>query len=265
MTKPPLRIHIITEEDPFYLPEFFRQFFAHLPRQRFEVTGVDITPPLNQSTPLGLARRLYNFYGPLDFTRLGFRYALRRAMDILLPRAIWNGTIPRLCRQHGLRSRSIPDVNAPDYVNGLRTCHPDLLISVAASQVLKKEILSVPRIASINIHTGTLPRYRGMLPVFWQMYDSQESIGITIHTMTENLDLGETVFHRLIPLESENNLDRVIRKMKRKGAMAMIEVLELYYNDGITPIQMDRSGSSYHSFPGREEASRFRKMGNRLL
>jgi len=37
-----LRLHILTEEDPFYPPVFFREFLAELPRDRFEVLGVDI-------------------------------------------------------------------------------------------------------------------------------------------------------------------------------------------------------------------------------
>ena len=39
-----LRIHIVTEEDPFYLPVFFGEFLAHVPRQRFDISGLDITP-----------------------------------------------------------------------------------------------------------------------------------------------------------------------------------------------------------------------------
>jgi hypothetical protein len=40
-----LRVYIITEEDPFYLPEFFREFLAELPQDRFEILSIDITPP----------------------------------------------------------------------------------------------------------------------------------------------------------------------------------------------------------------------------
>jgi methionyl-tRNA formyltransferase len=265
MKRSPLRIHIVTEEDPFYLPVFFREFFAHLPRDRFIVTGVDITPPLNQKTRLALARKLYGFYGPVDFARLAIRYAAIKAMDLLSPALVWSGTVPRIVARHGISCRVVPNVNAPGYVEQLRRLDLDLLVSVAASQIFKQPLLSVPRLDAINIHTGTLPRYRGMLPVFWQMYDRRASIGITIHTMTTDIDLGQVLLHREVPLDGDRNLDAVIQKMKRQGAQAMLEVLEGYYADSVKRIAMDRFEEGYRSFPRRDEAIAFRKMGYRLL
>jgi len=104
-----------------------------------------------------------------------------------------------------------------------------------------------------------------MLPVFWQMYDRQASIGITIHTMTTDIDLGQVLLHREVPLEGNGNLDTVIRKMKRHGAQAMLELLERYDAGTVERIAMDRLEQRYRSFPGRDEAVAFRKMGYSLL
>jgi len=265
MTRQPLRIHIITEEDPFYLPVFFREFFARLSRHRFVVTGVDITPPLNQQSRQGLARKLYNFYGPVDFVRLGLRYAAVKAKDRLVPPALWAGTISRIVTREGVASSVVPNVNAPEYVDRLRALDLDLLISVAASQIFKKDLLSVPRLAAINLHTGTLPQYRGMFPVFWQLYDRQPEIGLTIHTMTTDIDLGEVLLHENVKVGDRGNLDGVIREMKRRGAAAMIELLQRYQDDAIKPEPMDRGQAAYRTFPGRAHALAFRKMGYRLL
>jgi methionyl-tRNA formyltransferase len=265
MSRPPLRIHIITEEDPFYLPVFFREFFAHLSWERFVVTGVDITPPLNQKTWAALARKLYRFYGPVNFSRLGLRYAAIKMMDRLLPATLWNGTIPRIVKRYGILCRAVSNVNAPEYVEALHRLDLDLLVSVAASQIFKRQLLSVPRLDAINIHTGTLPKYRGMLPVFWQMYDRQASIGITIHAMTADIDLGQILLYREVPLDGERNLDAVIRKMKRHGAQLMLELLGRYYTGSVERLAVDRSEEAYHSFPGRDEAIVFRKMGYHLL
>jgi len=265
MSRPPLRIHIITEEDPFYLPVFFCEFFAHLPWDRFTVTGVDITPPLNQKKRLALARKLYQFYGLVDFTRLSARYAVVKALDLLSPASLWSGTVPRIVARHGISCRIVPNVNAPEYVEQLHRLELDLLVSVAASQIFKQQLLSAPRLDAINVHTGSLPKYRGMLPVFWQLYDRRTTIGITIHTMTTDIDLGHVLLHREVPLDSGRNLDAVIRKMKRHGAQAMLEVLTRYDTGSTERAPMDRLKEGYRSFPGRDEAIAFRKMGGRLL
>jgi methionyl-tRNA formyltransferase len=258
-------VHIITEEDPFYRPVFFREFLAELPPDRFELLGIDITPPLNQPTRRALARKLYRFYGGLDFVRLLGRYAVAKALDLLAPRRVWSGTINRLAARHRISCRVVKDVNAPAYVEPLRRVAPDLLVSVAASQIFKPDLLSVPRLAAINVHTGPLPNYRGMMPVFWQMYDRQKSIVLTLHTMTADIDAGSIVLQREVPLNGDRSLDLVIRKMKREGAHTLIELLERYRTGAVAPVAMDRSREHYHSFPGRAEAARFRCMGYRLV
>jgi len=260
-----LRVFILTEEDPFYLPVFFREFLAGVPRDRVDVLGIDITPPLNQATRSALARKLYRFYGGRDFARLLGRFARVKALDLLTPTVVWSGTIERLAAHYAIPSRVVPNVNAPEYVARVRGLAPDLLISVAASQIFKRELLSVPRLACVNVHTGPLPAYRGMLPVFWQMYDRRESIVVTVHTMTVDIDVGSVLLQREVPLDGDRNLDRVIRRMKREGARALIELLERFHAGTVEPVAMDRGQAQYHSFPGRVEADRFRHMGYRLV
>ena len=200
---PPLRVHIITEEDPFYIPVFFREFLAALPRERFELLGIDITPPLNQPTRRALARKLYHFYGGVDFVRLLGRYAVTPALDLVAPRRVWSGTIERLAARYRVACQVVANVNAPGYVEHVRRLGPDLLVSVAASQIFKPDLLSVPGLAAVNVHTGPLPRYRGMMPVFWQMYDRQRSIVVTLHTMTTGLDVGSILLQREVELNGD--------------------------------------------------------------
>jgi methionyl-tRNA formyltransferase len=150
-------------------------------------------------------------------------------------------------------------------VEWLRRRRIDLLVSVAASQIFKPELLAVPRLDAINIHTGRLPQYRGMMPVFWQLYDRRSSIGITIHTMTAAIDIGSVLLEREVPVDGDRNLDLVMRRMKREGAGALLELLDRYASGSVPRMAMDRSAERYRSFPGRGEATAFRRMGYRLL
>jgi methionyl-tRNA formyltransferase len=255
---------VITSDDPFYLPVFFREFFAHLPRRQVVITGVDITPPLNQARATSLAQKLYGFYGAVDFTRLAFRYAVSKSKDTLWP-SRWPGTVRRIAARHGVPARVVAQVNAPHHVERLRALDVDLLVSVAASQIFGAPLLSVPRIEAINVHTGPLPQYRGMMPVFWQLRDGRTSIGITIHTMTTRIDLGEILFDRRVPLAGLGTLDAVTRAMKRHGAQALLELLGQYVEGTVTRAPMDEAEAAYRSFPRAADAAALRARGYRLL
>lgn len=254
----------MTQEEPFHLPAFFREFFAGLRREPVVVTGVDITPTLDQKRGLSLARKLYGFYGPRDFFCLGMRYLAVKARALLPSRAP-PGTIARVAAAHGVPSRLVADVNDAACIERLRSLEPDLLISVGASQVFGRDLLAVPRLDAINVHTGRLPEYRGMMSVFWQMCNGEDALGVTVHTMTETIDAGEVLLTRSMPLEGERCLHRVNRKATLLGARALIEVLRQYCDGSVTRTPVDASTGTYRSFPGREDVIRFRRRGNRLL
>src|SRR5262245_53763906 len=109
-----LRIHMITSEDPFYLPVFFKEFLSGLPKQETTLTGIDITPPLNESKLSTLAKRLHAFYGPVDFCKLAVRYAKATVLDKVLPTKLWGGTVSRIAARFGIPSDVVPNVNAVD-------------------------------------------------------------------------------------------------------------------------------------------------------
>ena len=260
-----LRVHIITEEDPFYIPVFFREFFQHLPSHQILVTGVDITPPLNQRSRIALARRLVRFYGLKDFAKLAGRFASARMKDFVIPLRNWDGTVRRLALRHGVPCGPVANVNAPDYVRRVADCRPDVILSVAASQIFRPALLRVPRLGCVNVHTGKLPQYRGMLPVFWQMHDGCSQIGVTVHTMTEGIDLGEIILESAVAVNQSWTLDAAIREMKKLGAGVVLDALERLRLQSATPTPMDHGTSGYRSFPGPDDAREFRRRGLRLL
>src|SRR5205823_5731761 len=66
-----MRIAVVTQEDPFYLPPALDAFCR---ARRTDVVALIILPAFNERLT-ATASRLYAFYGPRDFTRLAMRYA----------------------------------------------------------------------------------------------------------------------------------------------------------------------------------------------
>lgn len=59
--------------------------------------------------------------------------------------------------------------------------------------LLPASLLEIPPKGFINFHFGLLPKYRGIDPVFWQIKNQEESGGITVHLMTEEVDAGPVI------------------------------------------------------------------------
>jgi methionyl-tRNA formyltransferase len=74
----PFRILFITQEDPFYVRLFFEAFFKQY-APLADVRGVVIAPTMGKKSMSNLIRQMFDFYGPVDFVRMGLRYTWHKA------------------------------------------------------------------------------------------------------------------------------------------------------------------------------------------
>lgn len=260
------RFVFITQEDPFYVRIFFEEFFANFPN-RERVAAVVIAPSMGKKSIVQLARQMYDFYGPVDFVRMGFRYVFYKLAQ-KLPRgrnAKKFYSIAQVCRAYGVPVIVTPSVNAPEFLAELRKLDPALVASVAAPQIFREGLIGLPKLGCINIHNSKLPKYRGMLPNFWQMYNGEKQIGTTIHRINGKLDDGAILLQREAAADPQHSLHERICTTKRQGASLMIEAVERAFAGSLTESPNDSSQATHFTFPTKQEAREFRRRGMRLL
>lgn len=87
------------------------------------------------------------------------------------------------------------DVNSPEFLQKLAGLEIDAIVCFQ-QQILGKELLGLPRLACLNVHTGILPGFRGLRPVFWMQSLGERELGVTVHTMEDRIDTGRIVVQR---------------------------------------------------------------------
>ncbi len=256
----------ITQEDPFYVRLFFEEFLALYP-QKEDIAGVVIAPTMGKKSLLTLMRQMYQFYGLVDFVRIGLRYLFYKLMNRV--GRIWRTprfySIRQVCEHYRVPVLNVPDANDTGFLSSIRPLGLDLIISVAAPQIFREELLAIPKYGCINIHNAKLPKYRGMLPNFWQMYNGEKTIGTTIHRINARLDDGDILLQRESPIEPGESLEALIRRTKRSGARLMIEAVQGIREGQLHPIPNASAEATYFSFPTRKHVREFKAKGYRLL
>jgi methionyl-tRNA formyltransferase len=250
-----LRVLFVTEDDPLYVIRFFDTFFVEYPRERFDLVGITIVAPFRESL-VATGRRGLSFYGVGASCRLAAKFAgakLRRR------------SIARLARREGIPLVSATSVNAPDYLARVRELGPDVIVSVAAPEIFRDELLAAPRLACINLHSGRLPKFRGMMPTFWQMLGGESQATVTVHEMAPEVDAGRILGTVECAIHERDSVDRVMTEAKAAGARLMIRVLGEIASGTVDPRPLDMSEASYHSFPTRQDARDLLGRGHRLL
>jgi methionyl-tRNA formyltransferase len=260
-----MRSVFITQDDAMYLKAFFETFLAHYPEPT-QIRGVVLCRTMGKRATQ-LLGQLYNFYGPVDFARMALRHAGNGALALLIGSINRRRpyTMEQLFRAHGIPVLRSQNVNAPDLLESLRALDPELIVSVAAPQIFKEPLLRLPRLGCINIHNAKLPRYRGMMPNFWNMYHNERCSAVTIHTMAVEIDRGEILLQREFEIDPGESLDQLITRTKKLGAFYLIEVLQRLDKGDLVPVPTPTGPSSYFSFPTKEDVRRFRRQGKRLL
>ncbi len=262
MTK--MRIVIVTQEEPFYLPPFLERLAQ---ARGSDIVGMIILRPFNESL-LDVGKRLYELYGPWDFAiqcahfaQAKFFNSLNRLYPIARPYSAAD-----VARRHQIPIYTPLKINAPDFVQILREeIRPDLLISVAASQIFKKQVLEIPPLGCINVHTAPLPRYQGMLPTFWAMLHEETDTAVTVHYMVEKLDAGEIILQEPVPIQPEDTLHTLIIRTKQVGAELVLKAIQQIESGEVHSFPMDPAQATYFSFPKRADGRRFRSLGRRFF
>ena len=83
-----------------------------------------------------------------------------------------------------------PKLTLPGEFERLAALQPDVVVVVAYGQILRKNVLDLPRLGCINIHSSLLPRWRGAAPIQRAILAGDPISGITTMYMAEKLDAG---------------------------------------------------------------------------
>ncbi|NEQ66977.1 MAG: hypothetical protein F6K21_16020 [Symploca sp. SIO2D2] len=89
----------------------------------------------------------------------------------------------------------------------IKAIAPDVL-AVNVFNILRKPILAIPQIATVNIHTGILPQYRGLDCRRWAILEGGV-VGVSAHLVDEGLDTGEILVRRKLELQPGDTIKTV--------------------------------------------------------
>ncbi|HEU4748544.1 MAG TPA: formyltransferase family protein [Gemmatimonadaceae bacterium] len=116
----------------------------------------------------------------------------------------------------GIERIDVLDFHASEALAVIEALRPDLAV-IAGTYILKESVFALPRHGSINLHSGRVPEFRGAAPAFWELYNGERAVGVTIHRVVASLDAGPVLHQEMFPLDSAPDEDPLayIEQFKR--------------------------------------------------
>jgi methionyl-tRNA formyltransferase len=121
----------------------------------------------------------------------------------------------------------------------LQSFNADCIVVAAFGQILRTNVLDLPRFGCINVHGSLLPRWRGASPVSAAIAAGDTVTGITIMRMDAGLDSGPLLSKRAEPIRPDDTTGSLLERLSHLGAALLVETLPKYFAGEITPEAQD--------------------------
>lgn len=132
-----------------------------------------------------------------------------------------------------------------DVMNRLRSLNPDISVVVAYGQILRREVLDLPPVGSVNVHASLLPALRGAAPINWAIKLGHETTGVTIMRMVERLDAGPILHQVVEPIGPDETASELWSRLSEIGAEALVGALALMEIGGVEEQPQDDALATY--------------------
>ena len=181
-------------------PQFAVEALKKLHESNYEIVGV-ICPP---DKPAGRGQKL-----KLCQVK---QYALSQNLKVLQPEKL----------------------KSPQFLFKLTNLNADLFV-VVAFRMLPKEVWSIPKYGTFNIHASLLPQYRGAAPINWALINGEKKTGVTSFLIDEQIDTGAILLHKDCEIRENENVGELHDRLMLMGAELTIETCDAIFNNKIKP------------------------------
>ena len=129
------------------------------------------------------------------------------------------------------------------FINEIKLLAPDLII-VVAFRILPKEIYTIPKYGSINLHGSLLPKYRGAAPINRAIINGDTETGVTTFFLKDKVDTGNIILQKKIKIGPDDNAGIIHDKLSITGADTVLQTVKLIEKGSIIEFTQDESLAS---------------------
>ncbi|MCS6946605.1 MAG: methionyl-tRNA formyltransferase [Steroidobacteraceae bacterium] len=162
--------------------------------------------------------------------------------------------VKMLAQQHGLNILQPASLKPPEIVEALRALAPDVIVVAAFGQILRQNVLDLPKHHCINVHASLLPRWRGAAPVQRAILAGDAITGVTIMQMDAGLDTGPILLAESVPIGPDTDTPQLQATLSALGARLIVEALDGLAAGTLVPRPQPQSGVTYAPKLTRAEA-----------
>ncbi|QFU75496.1 formyl transferase [Halioglobus maricola] len=157
-------------------------------------------------------------------------------------------------------------INAEAAVANMQALAPDLIISIRYGGILKNDIISIPRCGVINLHSGKLPEYRGVMATFWAMLNGENEITATLHYISDGtIDTGGVIAEAAVAVNYQASYLENVLSVYPGGCKLICDAVEAFARGEALEGKIQQGDGGYYTFPEESDLAAFSAKGLSLF
>ena len=160
----------------------------------------------------------------------------------------------KYCIDNGLQVDGLAKVNTEEFRGMLRDKGVELLVVASFGQILRPELLAIPRFGCLNVHASLLPKYRGASPIVAAIYNGDSRTGVSFMEMEEGLDTGGVYRTAELEIAADDNAATLEEKLGILAGRNIEDVIVDIARHGLKPVPQRAEGASYARKISKEDS-----------
>lgn len=140
----------------------------------------------------------------------------------------------------GLPIIQVGSLKDAEFVTRLAAISPDLMV-VVAFRILPREVFTIAKLGTFNLHASLLPKYRGAAPINWAIINGERETGVTTFFLDEKVDTGRIILQRKLEIGDDETAGELSNRLSQLGAAAVVDTIKLIQQGNVHIIEQDNS------------------------
>ena len=136
-------------------------------------------------------------------------------------------------------------VSGKDFISVIKEKDIDLIVTVSFGEILRDNVLGLPKRGCINLHPSLLPGYRGASPVAGALLAGEKITGVTTFWLSSKMDSGDIILQKQVPVLAEDSRGTLEKRLAGIGASLLVETVKIIDKGTAPRIKQDEAKASY--------------------
>lgn len=166
---------------------------------------------------------------------------------------VTSSTVKRVALEKGCLVLEPEDLRDPAFLETIQSLHLHVGVVIAYGRIIPKQIIVGLPFGIVNVHPSLLPKWRGPSPVQAAIAACEETSGVTIMKIDEQIDHGPILAQTSIPIDTHEIPETFIEKVVAVSGYLLTQTLRQYVSGQLTPTPQDDTRATRCSLLTRQD------------